>query len=219
MQTDQKDRRRTRPAPNRHGRGRVRRRPSEDLPDSELLARASAGDGEAWASLVDRYDAMVHHVARRVGLSAADANDVSQTTWMRLVRNIARIREPERLPGWLRTTSRNEAVALAMRDTRRQVRETAQLAETRYLGVDDDPPLAWILDTERSSCLRAALQTLPDGRRQVVQLIANGASYDEVRDITGLPLGSIGPTWGRSIRMLRRTTQVARLADGQLAAS
>ena len=42
------------------------------------------GDRTSWEALVDRFASMVLAVARKCGLSAADAADVSQTTWMRV---------------------------------------------------------------------------------------------------------------------------------------
>src|SRR5215831_13070195 len=76
----------------------------------ELVDQASAGDSDAWDELVDRFSGMVWAVARGHGLSSADAADVSQTTWLRLVEHLDRIREPERVGAWLATTARHECL-------------------------------------------------------------------------------------------------------------
>ncbi|HXR40777.1 MAG TPA: sigma-70 family RNA polymerase sigma factor, partial [Acidothermaceae bacterium] len=73
---------------------------------AELLAAAGAGDSTAWDALVERYARLVWAVARGFALSAADAADVSQTTWLRLVEHLGRLREPEHLGGWLAATAR-----------------------------------------------------------------------------------------------------------------
>ena len=77
--------------------------------------RAASGDQSAFNELVDRFAPLVWRIARYYRLSAADAGDVSQTTWLRLVEALDRIREPERLGAWLVTTAKREALATIRR--------------------------------------------------------------------------------------------------------
>src|SRR3954453_8337807 len=82
--------------------------PTVDM--SELVAAAAAGDESAWHRIVDTYLPLVRHITRRYRLSDREAEDVSQTTWLRLVEKIDSIREPRALPGWIATTTRNESL-------------------------------------------------------------------------------------------------------------
>jgi RNA polymerase sigma factor (sigma-70 family) len=85
-------------------------------PDVETLVRAAAnGDRDAWAAIVARYAGLVWTVARSFRLSTADAADVSQTTWLRLVEHLASIKDPTALGSWLATTSRRQAIAVLRR--------------------------------------------------------------------------------------------------------
>ena len=59
-------------------------------------------------------------VGRRHRLSAADAADVSQTTWLRLVEHLERIENPERIGAWLATTARHESLRV-LRLANRQI--------------------------------------------------------------------------------------------------
>ena len=85
---------------------------TETVDVAELLQAAARGDQQAWDRLVDRYMSLVISVIRRYRLSDKDAEDVSQTVWLRLVEYIDRIREPRALPGWIATTTKNEALRL-----------------------------------------------------------------------------------------------------------
>ena len=76
----------------------------------DLVTRARAGDQASWNALVDRFLPLVNGVIRRFRLSSADADDVNQTVWLRLVEHLGDLREPRALPGWLVTTTRNEAL-------------------------------------------------------------------------------------------------------------
>src|ERR1700733_8717822 len=75
-----------------------------------LVKERASGSADAWSELVQRYAPLVMSVIRGYRLTAADAQDVSQTVWLRLVENLSSLREPEALPGWLATTTQRECV-------------------------------------------------------------------------------------------------------------
>src|SRR3954447_19319079 len=83
-----------------------------------LVAAALAGDAEAWNDLVDRFLPLVTAVIGRFRLSAADADDVNQTVWLRLVEHLDGLGEPRALPGWLATTARHEGLRVIKRRSR-----------------------------------------------------------------------------------------------------
>src|SRR4051794_28306445 len=84
---------------------------SRDMSEvAELVAAAAEGDQVAWDGLVDRFNGLVWSVARAHRLSPIDAADVVQTTWLRLVENLGRLQDPERVGAWLATTARRECL-------------------------------------------------------------------------------------------------------------
>ena len=94
---------------------------SRDMSEvAELVRAAAEGDQAAWNGLVDRYNGLVWSVARSHRLSMADASDVVQTTWLRLVEHLGRLQDPERVGAWLATTARRESLR-ALRHSARQV--------------------------------------------------------------------------------------------------
>src|SRR6516162_2292952 len=76
----------------------------------DLVARARSGDRQAWDSLVERYAPLIWSICRRHRLGHADADDVGQSVWLRLVDQLDRVRDPAALPGWLATTARRECL-------------------------------------------------------------------------------------------------------------
>jgi hypothetical protein len=70
-----------------------------------LLEAARHGDQAAWDGLVARFNGLVWSIARGYRLDVADAHDAVQMTWLRLVENLNRISEPDRLAAWLATTA------------------------------------------------------------------------------------------------------------------
>ncbi len=78
-----------------------------------LLGRAARGDGTAWQRLVQIYGPLVYSWARRTGLQAQDAADVTQETFAAVSVRIASFdaqKPGATFRGWLWTITRNKAV-------------------------------------------------------------------------------------------------------------
>ena len=175
---------------------------------AELLGRAAAGDQSAWVRIVDRYAPLVWSVARSFRLSSADAADVHQATWLRLVEQLDSIRDPERLGAWLATTARREALALLRRASRDLPTGDMHLLEPRLdSSVPDQSPDSELLRRERDEDLWNAIGKLPGNCRNLLRLllIDPAPSYAEVSAALEIPVGSIGPTRARCLEHLRRS--------------
>ncbi len=176
------------------------------LPEvAELVRAASGGDSEAWERLVRRFSGLVWSVARSQGLSAADAADVTQTTWLRLLESLTRLRDPQRVGPWLATTARNES-RRTLRRAGRQVPvgdHTALDLEPHSLPVDS--PEVNLLTTERDQLLWGAFERLPPRCQTILRILLADPppSYEEVSAVLDMPIGSIGPTRARCLDRLR----------------
>jgi RNA polymerase sigma factor (sigma-70 family) len=173
-----------------------------------LVQAASAGDRQAWERLVHRFGGLVWSVARAHGLSDADAADVSQTAWLRLVEHLQRIRNPERVGTWLASTARHEALRVLRRAGRQvPVGDDAAL-EPREPAVET--PEARALASERSELLWRAFATLPSHCRRLLRVLMADPppSYQEVAAALDMPIGSIGPTRGRCLARLRQVAEL-----------
>jgi RNA polymerase sigma factor (sigma-70 family) len=175
-------------------------------PLATLVPAAREGDQHAWDTIVERFLPLVGAIIRRHRLSEADGDDVSQTVWLRLVEHLGALREPNALPGWIRTTTRNECLRVLAARGRVQVvdpQEGGGFAENPSDGAVDDELLA----AERRQALREALTELPAGRRDLLLLLLTDPplAYEEISARLSIPIGSIGPTRARALEQLRRT--------------
>lgn len=174
----------------------------EDKTPTELVAAALAGDAAAWNEIVDRYERLVWSVVRGYRLDNATSSDVAQTVWLKLVENLDRIREPERLPAWLATTARNESWRVAKAQQRLIPSDFEYDTEdTSLLAVD-----AALLRAEEQREVLHALGQLDDGCQRLLRLLTTDPplDYDTIAEIVGRPKGSIGPTRARCLDKLRR---------------
>ena len=174
-----------------------------------LIAAASAGDQEAWNSIVDRFAARVWATTRAHRLPAADAADVTQTTWLRLVENLDRIRDPDRVGTWLATTARHEC----LRVISLKGREVATDNDSVFDGETGDTAPGRLLARERDAALARALSTIGERCQALLRMLCSPdrPSYEEIGAALGMPVGAIGPTRARCLEKLRRSPELAGL--------
>jgi RNA polymerase sigma factor (sigma-70 family) len=191
-----------------------------DTTVSDLVARAKDGDRQAWNALVERYAPLIWSICRRHRLGRADADDVGQSVWLRLVDQLDRVRDPAALPGWLSTTARREClrVLCATQGPYASVYATdvETLPDERADRADQG-----LLAAERHAALREAFRDLPlSCQRLLALLIADPPmSYAEISARLGIPIGSIGPSRRRGLERLRRHPALAALISAEAAAS
>lgn len=181
----------------------------------ELLQAAARGDQQAWQTLVERYSTAIAAVTRAHRLGEADAVDVYQTTWLRLIEHRHRIREPNQLGAWLATTARNECLR-TLRHARRLIPvgdDLSGVVPSQQLAastIEDD-----LIVAERSAALKDAVAALPVNHRTLIELLMADPtpSYEEVSAILRIPIGSIGPTRARAFAKLRTRLEVMGFTD------
>jgi RNA polymerase sigma factor (sigma-70 family) len=188
----------------------------EEATIRRLVAEAADGSQAAWDGLVEGFSGLVWSVVRGHGLYGAEAADVCQTVWLRLVEHLHRLREPERAGAWLATTARHEC----LRVLRRRGRSTpmADPPEVSDVSAESDPG-AKVVAREDHELLMAALDGVSGQCQQLLRLLIVDPplSYDEISMVLDMPKGSIGPTRQRCLVRLRAvmtTLRGATLRDG-----
>jgi RNA polymerase sigma factor (sigma-70 family) len=167
---------------------------------------AAAGDSHAWEQLIDRYESLLWSITRAYRLSAEDSADVVQLTWLRLLDNLERIRDPRRLAGWLATTCRRECLAVRRRSQSSVSVENERM--DRLLGGEppaDEP----VLTADQFATLWEAFHRLSEWCQRVLRaLVVNPEhgppSYRLVAAELQVPVGSLGPTRARCLNQLRK---------------
>ncbi|MFG3689623.1 RNA polymerase sigma factor [Micromonospora sp. NPDC047740] len=177
-----------------------------DRSTTSLVAAAADGDESAWAGLVHRYSPLVYSVIRSYGLSHADAADINQTVWLRLVEHLGQVRSPQALSAWLATTARRECYRLSRLGRRTQPFDPHDDAHHGLSRTTDaTAPDEELLRAERQQALREGFAQLPPRCQELLSLLTADppASYREIAERLGMPIGSIGPTQARCLHRLR----------------
>lgn len=168
-----------------------------------LLQDARDGRREAMNLIVADLTPLLWQAVRRQGLSRQAAEDVIQTTWLTLLRNLHAIAAPAALIEWLLTTARREAWRV-----RAAGREDELVSQDVFEEIPDSDrlPEELLLQGERRRALWDAVARLSQPCRDLLRLVAfvRRPHYDAVAAALGMPKGSIGPTRGRCLAKLRR---------------
>jgi RNA polymerase sigma factor (sigma-70 family) len=186
-----------------------------DAPSAgDLVRRAAAGDQAAWNELVARYNDLLWSIARGYRLSTADAADAIQTSWLRLLENLGRINDPDRVAAWLATTTRRECLKTLQRGSRERPHPAGHSTlDSIDIGNSVDQQL---LRDERNAELWAAFTDMPDRCQCLLRVLMTSPppSYEDVAAALDMPIGSIGPTRARCLARLRELLE-ARTAEPQ----
>lgn len=162
-----------------------------------FLEGARQGDTAAWDVLIERYAPLVWGVVRGFDLRPADASDVSQAVWLRLIGALEGVRDPDMLTSWLTTMTRQECLRVLRNPT-----VPTEVKDSSSAGSSDEVAI----QKERSTAVWAALGRLPERCQQLLRHLAltPDASYQEVAEAIGMSVGSIGPTRSRCLALLRK---------------
>lgn len=169
--------------------------------DPTLIQACLDGKQEAWNALVERYERLVYSVALKARLSPSDSDDVFQSVFISLYRNLSQLKDQQRLSAWLITTTHRESWRVARRRQRTLSSEEAEALEPVTVSPDE------LEAQERQQLVREGLRELGGPCEALLGALFLGADepvYDEVAKQLGIPVGSIGPTRARCLKKLEQ---------------
>jgi RNA polymerase sigma-70 factor (ECF subfamily) len=180
--------------------------------DAAVVSALRAGDDAVFTALIDRYHTSFVRVAASIVHDRMAAEDVAQDTWLAVLRGIEGFEHRSSLRTWLYRILVNIAHTRARKDRRTvamsgggrngdddehvlDLTERADLAgDARWWSLSpcaDDDPEQWTVTRETRKAIQAALTTLPERQRVVVELRdIEGMDADEVSDLLALSPGN-----------------------------
>ena len=154
---------------------------------------------------------MLYAVALRLTRNPADADDLTQNTFVKALRFHDKFKEGTYIKAWLLTILRNTFINEYRRKTRRPVEVELSGFEAAQESFPD--PEVFIEPRENSAenllellddPVRNALEVLPpDFRNAVIMADLQDMSYKEIADIMGCPLGTVMSRLFRGRKLLR----------------
>ena len=165
------------------------------LADCDLVAQAVAGREDGFEELVHRYQRPIAaYVYRMVGDYEA-ALDLTQEVFIKVYGSLARYRSEYKFSTWIYKIAHNAAIDYLRRHNFREQSLVDEITgEPRELQITNGKPSPeqQYADEERRAEIEQVVLELPTAYRELVVLRhSHDLSYDEIAEVTGLPLGTV----------------------------
>lgn len=185
----------------------------DEQADREIVAAIRSGDASAWTDLIERYQGRVFAICFRMVRDRELASDLTQDTFIKVIKGLDSFDERARLSTWLYRVTVNvclsklrseklrrhaslEAMAGAGDpDSRSEIRFAQSREPEAELGIEQDE--------DRLRVVRA-LGALSDEHRAILTLRdGRGLEYEQIAEVLDIPIGTVRSRLFRARAALR----------------
>ncbi len=179
----------------------------QSLTDVELIAKAISGREDGFEELVRRYQRPITNYVFRMLNDYDSSLDVTQEVFIKVYNSLERYSSEYKFSTWLYRIAHNAAIDyIRRRSPNQQSIETENKDGAYQLQIESPNPTPE-QDRERSEWrteIEAVVKCLPSVYRELILLRhAQDLSYDEIAEITNLPLGTVKNRLFRAREMMR----------------
>ena len=173
------------------------------------VVRLRRGDPNALAELITRYQNRLYRYLLRIVRQPAEAEDLFQQTWLRVVEKIRFFDASRNFDAWLFTLARNLAIDYLRRIHPQSLDEplangwrTETVADR--ISSKDRTPLDHALAAERRTEISEAMAALPMTYREVLTLrFEDEMKIEEIAQVTAVPVSTVKSRLRRALEQLR----------------
>jgi RNA polymerase sigma-70 factor (ECF subfamily) len=169
------------------------------LIESELLVvRWLRGDEEAFGAIVGLWERSLFYYVRRLIGSEADAWEVMQEAWLKVLRAGKSLRDPGAFPAFLYRIARNAAVSrLRQKGLRLEAPEAVE-------GDAGEVAADWVDEFDDADEVHTALDRLAVTHREVLTLFfLRELSLEEIAELLEIPVGTVKSRLHHARRAMR----------------
>jgi RNA polymerase sigma factor (sigma-70 family) len=174
---------------------------------TEAIARARAGDAEAWGQLYREYAPAIFRFCRRAMPTREDAEDATMEIFMKLKGKLSQYDTTRSFTAWLYKVAANHCWDLLRRRKIRQDKETEDV-ESLPLEHPEPSQLEKLIELRSSEEVRKALEKMgARARMALVMRYYSDMSYDEIADALGVRRAFVGVVLLRARHELRQALE------------
>ncbi|HLZ11417.1 MAG TPA: sigma-70 family RNA polymerase sigma factor [Candidatus Acidoferrum sp.] len=174
---------------------------------TEAIARARAGDEEAWGDLYREFAPAIFRFCRRALPTREDAEDATTEVFMKVHDKLHQYDSTRPFTSWLYKVAANHCWDLLRRRKIRQDKETEDV-DSLPLEHPDANQLEQLIEQRTSEEVRKALDKLPSrARMALVMRYYSDMSYDEIADELGVRRAFVGVVLLRARHELRQALE------------
>ncbi|RLE19494.1 MAG: RNA polymerase subunit sigma-24 [Acidobacteria bacterium] len=172
----------------------------------QVIDAVLKGDVDRYEALVNRYQKpIINFIFRMVG-NYEDATELAQDVFIKSYVSLAGFNRQYRFSTWLFRIATNRAIDFLRKRKVAVVSMEGDYEDyTPQYKSDGSSPLETLEDGRLKTLLGDAIQQLPPEYREVIVLYhVTETSYEEIAEITGLPLGTVKNRIFRARKMLKK---------------
>jgi len=177
------------------------------LTDVELIEKAIGGREDGFEELVRRYQRPITGYVYRMLNNYDAALDVTQEVFIKVYNSLARYSSEYKFSTWLYRIAHNAAIDFMRRNSVNQQSIEAENADGTYQLQIESPRPTPEQEREQSEWraeIEAVIKCLPAIYRELIFLRhTQDLSYDEIAEVTGLPLGTVKNRLFRAREIMR----------------
>jgi RNA polymerase sigma factor (sigma-70 family) len=159
--------------------------------DAELIEQCLKGKESAWIALIEKYKNLIFSIPVRYGFAQEESADIFQAVCMDLLADLAHLRDPAALGGWLIQVTRNKCFQRKQAMVRSKVQEIGDLELPAPLA----EPENLVFRVQQEQLLQNALNKLPVQCQELVKMLffeTPPRPYEQIAKQLRLARGSIG---------------------------
>jgi RNA polymerase sigma-70 factor, ECF subfamily len=185
--------------------------------DTDLVARAAAGDASAFHALVERHRAMVYRMAYQFAGNHHDAEDIAQDVFIKVYRGLDRFRHDAQVTSWLYRIVMNACIDHRRRSAPAGWAPFTDDMELRMVNTPEDGPgpEEQTYGGQIGEVLAEEIARLPPGQRLVFMMRHHeGLKLSEIASALGLAEGTVKRQLHAAVHRLRDALTAANVTTG-----
>jgi RNA polymerase sigma-70 factor (ECF subfamily) len=183
-----------------------------DANDREVIEACQRGDCDAFRLLFEAHQDRVYSIALRYSGDRAEAMDIAQDTFLKLLDSIRDFRAEASFESWLYRIVVNRCL-----DHKRRGRRWAPFFDglMDVLPAPAESALSRLIRDEKEQSVQEIVARLrPEQRIVVVLRYTEGLSYEQIAEIVGISAGTVASRLNRAHKILERRLSHLRVRGG-----
>ncbi len=157
---------------------------SDKLIEQVLILRCQIGDKDAFAGLIERYQAPLRYFISRLSANPETAEDIFQDTWLTVIRRIHTLKKIDAFSTWLYRIARNKVY--------QQFRRKRKLSElNENIAVPNDTENDIFSPEDAAKIHRCLKELLPEYREVLMLRFLEQMSYEQISQVINCRLGTV----------------------------
>lgn len=172
--------------------------------EQQWIKEVLAGNKQAYAHIINRYKNQLYATIVRMTRNPHDAGDLVQEAFIKIYEQLGKYNSKGAFSSWIYRVAYNHC----MDEFRKKRYQMKQVVMNEELIEDPKHPEVIFLKKEKSRQLERLISSLPEDERMIILLrYVNELSYEEISELTEVPISTVRNKLHRAKKKMRETVK------------